>query len=164
VLLPPPASNTVRGREVTFAYGRSKYGYEDDQLIGRGDADGDEPAPRRLVVGVTADGEARAYPFDVVVETGVVNDRVGDLPVVVTVTPGDTLIAYERRVEERVLTFASGDAAHLRADGSRWERATGRAIDGPHDGRRLESATDVPAMFWKGWNAFHPETTIYKGD
>jgi hypothetical protein len=161
VLLPPPRSNTVSGRDATYDYFTPKYTYEGDQLIGRTDGARGQPAERRFVVGVERDGQARAYPFDVVVEEGVVNDRVGDLPVVVTTTPGDTLVAYDRRVEGSTLRFETDDAAHLRAGGSRWERATGRAVDGPHEGRRLDSATDTGPMFWKGWRNFHPDTSIY---
>ena len=163
VLLPPPRSDTLRGRDATFDYFAPKYGYDDDQLIGYAGDGGDRPAPRRLVVGVTAGGDARAYPFDVVVEAGVVNDAVGGLPVVVTVTPGDALVAYERQVDGTALAFEPAGDAHLRAGGSRWERATGRAVDGPHAGTQLAPATDVPAMFWKGWRDFHPETGVYEG-
>jgi hypothetical protein len=164
VLLPPPESDTLRGRDATFDYFDSKYGYDQDQLIGYAGDESERPAPRRLVIGVTADGVARAYPFDIVAEADAVNDTVGGLPVVVTVTPGDTLVAYERGVDGTRLTFEPAGAAHLRAGGSRWERATGRAIDGPYQGRRLASATDVPAMFWKGWRDFHPDTTVYGAD
>lgn len=163
VLLPPPPSNTLRGPDATFDYFSEKYGYSEEQLIGYAGNETGRPAPRRLVIGVTADGEAKAYPFDAVVGAGVVNDRVGELPVVVTVTPSDTLVAYDRRVGGRILSFDAAGPAHLRADGSRWERETGRAVDGSHRGTRLEPATDVPAMFWKGWTAFHPETTVYEG-
>jgi len=164
VLLPPPRSNTVRGRDATQDYFTPKYTYDDGQLIGRTYSEGDQPAPRRLVLGVERDGDARAYPFDVVAEEGVVNDRVGSLPVVVTVTPADTLVAYDRRLDGSTLRFETDGEGHLRAGGSRWERASGRAVEGPHEGRRLDPATETGPMFWKGWRNFHPETTIYGED
>jgi hypothetical protein len=168
VLLPPPESNTVRGPDATYDYFSPKYLRTDEQLIGYPGAEGEpepgQPAERRFVVGIGADGVARAYPVDAVRAAGVVNDRVGDLPVVVTVTPGDSLVAYDRRVDDQVLDFAAADPAHLRAGGSRWERTSGRAVDGPFAGRRLARATDLPPMFWKGWRNFHPETTVYGRD
>lgn len=164
VLLPPPRSNTVRGRDAQYDYFAPKYDYDGPQLVGRATETDGRLAPRRLVVGVRANGVTRAYPFDVVQRQDVVNDAVGGLPVVVTVTPGGTLVAYDRRVRGTVLRFEAAGEAHLRAGGSRWERGSGRAVDGPHRGRRLASATDVPAMFWKGWVRFHPDTTVYGGD
>jgi hypothetical protein len=168
VLLPPPRSNTVRGPDATYDYFTSKYVRTDEQLIGYAGAEGTprpgQPAERRLVIGVTADGEARAYPLDAVAAEGVVNDTVGDLPVVVTVTPGRSLVAYERRVDGTVLAFSPDGDAHMRAGGSRWERASGRAVDGPSQGRTLARASDVPPMFWKGWRNFHPDTTVYGRD
>lgn len=161
VLLPPPHSNTLRGPDATFEYFSPKYPRQREQLIGWTSGDRDRPDPRRLVVGVSANGEARAYPFDVVAEADVVNDRVGGLPVVITVTPGRTLVAYERRLDGRVLEFEPGDDATLRAGGSRWRRADGHATAGPYDGRQLAPAADVPALFWKGWKSFYPDTTVY---
>lgn len=161
VLLPPPRSNTVRGPDATFDYFEPKYAYGEARVVGY-ESDG-ELYPRTLVMGVARGGAARAYPFEAVARADVVNDRVGGLPVVVTVTPGNSLAAYDRRLDGRTLRFEPADERRLRADGSRWERATGRAVDGPHEGRRLDRATDVGPMFWNGWSNFHPDTTVYEG-
>ena len=160
VLLPPPASNTVEGREATFDYFTPKYSFDEGQLIGY-DREEDGVTPRTLVIGVEAGGVARAYPFQAVETAGVVNDRVGGLPVVVTVTPGGSLAAYDRRVDGRVRTFSVEDESHLRAGGSLWERATGLAVDGRYEGQRLESASEFGPMFWRGWKNFNPESAVY---
>ncbi|MFB6117970.1 DUF3179 domain-containing protein [Halosegnis sp.] len=164
VLLPPPHSNTVRGRGATEPYFDSKYNYEqEDQLVGYDSADGDLTR-RTLVVGVTADGIARAYPFPVVREEEVVLDRVGDRPVVVTHTPDGGLVAYDRRVDGRTLTFAADGPAHLKSGDTRWERATGQGVSGRFGGRELASASPVPALFWSAWADFYPETEVYGMD
>jgi len=161
VLLPPPWSNTVRGPDQTFDYADSKYFRDDDQLIGYGAGGDGELAPKAMVLGVSADGEARAYPFDVVKERDVIHDTVGSTPVVVAFAPGDTMVAYDRRVDGSRSRFEPDGDRHLRAGGSRWERTTGRAVDGPYEGRTLPPATDSPPMFWKGWSNFHPDTSVY---
>jgi hypothetical protein len=162
VLLPPPGSDTVRGRRpVVSDYGDSKYGYETEaQLVGF-DRPGAGLTERTLVVGVIHEGVARAYPFAVVIEAGVITDSVGGRPVVVTTAPGGGLVAYDRRVDGEVLGFEAAGDRHLLGGGSRWERSTGRAVDGPHAGRRLAWAGGNSPMFWQAWAAFNPETEVY---
>jgi len=161
VLLPPPHSNTVRGRDATAPYFDSKYNYEEQsQLIGYDSEHGDL-TPRTLVVGISHDGVSRAYPYPTIRDEGVVNDRVGGLPVVVTITPDGGLAAYDRRIGGAVRTFAVSGAGHLRAAGTRFERTTGEAVAGPLAGKTLRPATDVPPLFWTGWESFHPETEVY---
>jgi hypothetical protein len=50
----------------------------------------------------------------------------------------------------------------MRAGGSRWRVATGRALDGPYEGRRLSSATERSSMFWFAWVKLHPDTDLYR--
>jgi hypothetical protein len=159
-LLPPPHSSTVRGPEVSYDYFNPRSS-SDGQLIGYDHETEDGLYSRTFVVGVRHDGVARAYPFDDVRDAGVVNDRVGGLPVAVTTTPAGSMAAYVSRVEGKSLEFAAVDGELLAAGGSRWERATGRAVDGPHEGTTLERANDEPPMFWEGWSNFNPDTDIY---
>ena len=161
VLLPPPESNTVVGPGRTFDYFEPKYGYGDEsQLVGRDSFDGDLHS-KTMVVGIRSDGEARAYPYHVVVEEDPVVDRIGESPVVVSIAPDDTLVAYDRRVEGRTLEFEGADERHLEAGGSRWERASGVAVDGPYRDTELGRANDLPPMFWLGWSNFNPESDVY---
>jgi hypothetical protein len=157
VLLPPPGSVTVDGRDSRHEYDLSKYGYEGErQVVGY-----DSSAEYTLVVGVVHDGEAVAYPFDAVRAAGAVNDRVGDLPVVVAATPGGSLVAYERTVDGETLRFSAAGDRHLRAGGSRWERTTGRAVDGPREGTRLPRANERSPLFRRAWEDFHPESRAW---
>jgi len=161
VLLPPPQSNTVTGRDQPYDYFSPKYSYGDEeQLVGFDSADGGLTR-RTLVVGVRSGGAARAYPFPVVAAEGVITDEVGDLPVVVTLVPDGTLAAYDRRVDGQRLTFEAGDERTLAAGGSRWTRTTGEALDGPYAGTTLGRANDHPPMFWVGWAKFNPDTDVY---
>jgi len=160
VLLPPPVSGTVDGHEAIADYGHSKYGYEErDQLIGYDDGS-EDLGSRTFVVGVVDGDAARAYPY-AAVRDGPVNDTVGDRPVVVALAPGNTLVAYDRRIQGRTLTFRAGEEHTLRAGGSRWRRATGVALEGPFEGERLQNAVERSPMFWDAWTAFYPDTTVY---
>ncbi|MFB6302907.1 MAG: DUF3179 domain-containing protein [Haloferacaceae archaeon] len=169
VLLPPPESNTVRG-EIVRNYNRNPYsGYERNKLLGIGSNEVPESDahlhPKTRVLGITSDGGAKAYPLPAVLEAGVVNDTVGELPVVVAVASDrTTLVGYVRRADGETLRFDRATDTHLRAAGSRWKLTTGRAVDGPHTGTILTPAATEPQMFWFAWLDFHPDTTVYPTD
>jgi hypothetical protein len=164
VLLPPPHSDVIAEWPRSFDYFSSRYDYGDEsQLIGLDSHDGGL-YQKTMVVGVAAGDVVRAYPFPVVVDAGVVNDRVGDRSIVVATTPNGTLVAYDRRVDGTVLRFEADGDRYLAGGGSRWDRASGRAVDGALDGRRLERANEHPPMFWLGWSKFNPETEVYGRD
>ncbi len=166
VLLPPPQSGTIveaRPRP----YEREAYrGYDEDSQIGigRNDVEVDRLHPKTQVIGVATDDASRAYPFETVESERVINDRVGELPVLVAAAPDGTLVAYDRRVGGTTLEFEPGDDRHMRADGSRWRISTGRAVDGPHEGDRLDQASSATTMFWFAWLDFNGETEVYGHD
>lgn len=178
VLLPPPESNTVRGRRQARDYDRDPYaGYARSARIGIGynDFSDDRLDPKASVIGVYADGVARAYPLEAVWEAGVVNDTVGDLPVVVSASVNGTLVAYDRRVAGETRTFerdpatASADDAGdgstspaLRAGDSAWGLLTGEGRSGPLADTTLRRANDRSQQFWFAWADFHPETEIWR--
>lgn len=163
VLLPPPASGLIAEGHFQLQYDRRRYDYHDDSVIGWEPAD-DGLHPKTLVAGVAHDGTAVAYPYPAVASAGAVNDVVAGLPVVVTITPAGGLRSFDRRVDGRTLRFEPADETTLAAGSSRWDRFTGRAVDGPLTGHRLRATSEIPAMFWTGWRAFHPDTMIWTPD
>jgi hypothetical protein len=168
LLLPPPHSGTIVG-EIRRNYGNDPFQeYKRSEGVGVGgddeDYDDERLHPKTLVAGISHEGINRAYPLPAVLEAGgVVNDTAGSRPVVVATLPDDELVAYERRVAGSTVRFEGDGDRHLAAAGSRWDRATGRAVDGPHEGTRLDSATRTTSLFWFAWAAFHPDTEIYGG-
>jgi hypothetical protein len=132
--------------------------------------------PKERVVGVTAAGQSRAYPWSVLERRGVVQDRLGEERLVVFYRPG-TLSALDQSqmaesravgatavfsavVDGRALTFeAVGDGFRDRETGSGWT-LLGRAVRGPLAGRTLTAIPHVDAL-WFAWAAFHPETGLH---
>ncbi|MFB6362382.1 MAG: DUF3179 domain-containing (seleno)protein, partial [Halobacteriales archaeon] len=158
VLLPPPLSKTIHatGGE-NYEYGR----FTDTAPIIGEDPD-DQTTGRNLVIGVAAGGAAVAYPFEEVKAAGVVNDVVGQTPVVVAVGSAGTLVAYERQVDGDTLRFHLEDERTLAAGGSRWLVGRGLAVDGPYEGTTLRRANDLPPLFQFAWMDFHPNSRIYE--
>lgn len=162
VLVPPPHSDTVVG-EVRANYDFDLYGRQqevaDEIESVVGDDYGDTRLPKRaIVLGIANAGEAVAYPWQEVAADGVVNDRVGGLPVVV-VPRGKELLAFDRRVGGRAREFGK-DGDHLLAGDSRFDATTGEGVSGPLGGDALE-AVPATTMYWFAWLEFHPETEVY---
>lgn len=143
-----------------------------------------EPDPRfpalERVVGVSAGGEERAYPFSAISRTGAVNDAVGGEPVAVfwggetadaldrgSIADSRTVgtgVAYLAEAEGRVLTFSKeqdGDLFRDAETGTVWN-LLGQAVDGPLAGTSLRLA-DHRNEFWFAWAAFYPSGTVYEG-
>ena len=125
-------------------------------------------ADDEFVVGVEVDGEARAYPLNMLGHPGseVVNDTIGRTPVAVTFCGlCETPLVFSRRVDDRTLTFfVSGVVveSNMRIEDvetrSGWIQLLGKAVDGPLEGKELGQ---FPAVWtdWKNWRTAHPGTT-----
>lgn len=163
VLRPPPESGTIAPGDGTRNYNVNPYvGYQQSDEAGLdGEFDDDRLHPKTEVLGVSHGDVARAYPAETIAQEDPLEDEVDGLPIVVTMTGDGTPIAWVRAVDVDVLSFAVADRRHLRAGGSTWNRATGLAVDGPHEGTRLTQANAVSALFWFAWLDFYPDTEVY---
>ncbi|MDQ3549846.1 MAG: DUF3179 domain-containing protein [Chloroflexota bacterium] len=121
--------------------------------------------PKTLVTGVELDSATfGAYPDEQVIAAGPVNDTLGDTPllIVADVTAGNTIRVFERRLNDRTLTFRlapDSDALIDDKTGSRWT-FTGLATDGELIGSQLAERIPVRG-FWFAWFAFHPDTALW---
>ncbi|ERH11667.1 MAG: protein of unknown function (DUF3179), partial [halophilic archaeon J07HB67] len=167
VLLPPPASETVGERDGVRDYTQNPYASYDSVGrigIGQNSLDDDRLEPKVRVLGVRRDGETVAYPLPAVTDAGgVVEDTVGDTPVVVaTGSDGSTLHGWVRTVDGETLSFEPAGDGRLAAGDSTWLTATGEAVDGPYEERSLASASDAGQLFWFAWADFTEETRVYE--
>ncbi len=106
-------------------------------------------APKAYVFALRVDGHQRAWPLETFKDAKVINDRVGDLEVVLI---GDAATRTVRAYRSDGRTFAAGaDAMTLRADGQDW-RVEEDALLAP-DGRRLERLPGHIA-YWFAWQTF----------
>jgi hypothetical protein len=119
-----------------------------------------------LLLGVRADGAARAYPYARLAKgPGVVEETVGKVPVTVWYDAGQrSAAAFDARVDGTALHFerlvdTTGAQFRDRESGSLWN-LDGQAVSGPRQGRRLARPTSLLTE-WYGWFAHHPATTIW---
>jgi hypothetical protein len=172
----------VLSRDTGFnrRYGENPYvGYDSiDQtpFLFRDPVDGRLPAMER-VVSVELSDVAVAYPYNVLQEEHVVNDRRGNQDLVVFHVPGTAsalgaaVIAvgedvgatgvFDPTLDGQKLTFRwEGDQIVDEETGSRWN-VLGQSVDGALAGRELAPIVHGNP-FWFSWAAFKPDTVIYE--
>ena len=101
-----------------------------------------EQAP---VIGLTINGDARAYPLSVLMWHEIVNDTVGNKPVTVTYCPlCNAALVFDRNVGGKILDFGttgklrnSDLVMYDRQTESWWQQFTGEAIVGQMKGTEL---------------------------
>lgn len=126
-------------------------------------------------LGIELNGDARFYPYAILVWHEIVNDTVGGEPVLVTYCPlCATGVVFERRVGGRVQEFGvSGklwrsnllmyNRAAKTEDESLWSQVLGEAVLGPNTGERLEIVRS-DTVSWGDWKKLHPSTLVLSQD
>ena len=128
--------------------------------------------PMSLVFGISVNGEACAFPMEVVRRNRVINDVVGGTPVVLLFSSSrDIGQIFVRSIRGRILQFEAADedndvagmVARDHETSTVWD-ISGRALSGPLKGAELDSPPHYNRLFWFSWAVFHPNTRIYLGD
>lgn len=128
-----------------------------------------DPQP---VVALEVNGDARAYPLQILTWHEIVNDEVGGQPVTVTYCPlCNTPVVWKRPVVDGAVTtfgtsgnlYRSNLVMYDRATESYWPQLTGQAVTGPLTGRTLEL---VPAQIvsFGDFRATFPEGRVLSRD
>ena len=142
-----------------------------------------------LVLGIEIGEAQRAYPYDALAETPIVNDTLGNHEIVVIHQPeAGFAAAWSRLLDDEayaiaqepfgmnapeLLTFEQANEAQLRdapavygpvmrdrETGSIWNAFTGEAIAGPLDGAQLIQVPTTPS-FWFAWADLFPDTGVW---
>lgn len=115
------------------------------------------------VFGLVRDGEARAYPQEILVLHEIVNDTIAGDDLAVTYCPlTGTAMGFERGDAEFGVSgrlVNSNLVMYDRATGSWWGQIPGASIDGPHTENGLEEFRLFWAD-WGDWRAEYPDTEV----
>lgn len=122
---------------------------------------------REPVVAFEANGEARAYPLQILIWHEIVNDVVGGDPVLITFCPlCNTAIAFDRRVNGAVLEFGvsgflrNSDLIMFDRDTETWwQQVTGEGIVGQFTGTRLELLPST-IVSWQDFRETFPQGKV----
>jgi hypothetical protein len=128
-------------------------------------------AENEPVLALEIDGDARAYPVQILMWHEIVNDTVAGAPVAVTYCPlCNSALAYDRRVEGRVMEFGTSGllwnsalVMYDRQTETLWSHFTGQGIVGALTGVELE-AFPVATVPWGLWRDAHPDGLVLSRD
>jgi hypothetical protein len=135
---------------------------------------GTELKSRDVVIGLTLDGAARAYPWEAFVKQSPVLDRVNGTPLLLALGPdGKSFRVFISRIDGHDAEFflQGEDPANASAEKKAWKlldaltasqwNFQGCATSGPAQGKCLDR---IPALkdYWFDWRNYHPDTTVYK--
>jgi len=128
-------------------------------------------ADNEPVIALEIDGDARAYPLQILTWHEIVNDTVGDVPVAVTFCPlCNSAIVFDRRVAGEIYEFGvsgllrnSDLVMYDRTSESLWQQFTGEAIIGDLTGTQL---TFLPSSLisFADFQAAYPEGQVLSQD
>ena len=135
---------------------------------------GTELKSRDVVIGVTINGAARAYPWETFAKQSPVLDRVNGAPLLLVLGPdGKSFRVFVSRVDGRDAEFflQTNSSPDDKSENKTWTlldtlidsqwNFQGCATSGPAQGKCLDR---VPALkdYWFDWRNYHVDTTVYK--
>jgi Protein of unknown function (DUF3179) len=122
---------------------------------------------REPVIELELNGEARAYPLQILTWHEIANDAIGGLPVAITFCPlCNTALVFDRRVDGRTLEFGttgklrnSDLVMYDRQTESWWQQFGGDGVVGEYTGTHLRQ---LPARIvaWGEFRRAHPEGRV----
>ncbi len=116
-------------------------------------------SPDFVIALVLAD-QAKAYYFRDAQSKGIINDYVGDTPIVLW-AGDDNWYAYIREVDNQELTFRiEGEVMSDEETGSKWDITRGLAIEGPLGGTALQAVPSLSSFDW-AFVDFYPQGEFY---
>ena len=127
--------------------------------------------PQEPVISFELNGEARAYPLQILTWHEIVNDVVGGEPVIVTYCPlCNTAIAFKRTVDGQVRDFGVSGALRRndlimydRQTETFWQQITGEAIVGAEAGAQLDFLTSQ-IVSWGDFRDSFPNGQVLNRD
>ncbi len=124
-------------------------------------------ADREPLVEVEINGDARAYPVQILIWHEIVNDVVGGEPVAVTYCPlCNSAVTFKRTVQDRLNSFGTSGSLfnsalvmYDRATETLWTHFDGKAVVGYLTGEELEPVASS-LVSWGEFKAAHPDGKV----
>jgi len=144
------------------SYATDPYGdyYTDPRIIFPVDNDDDRMHPKEKILGFHKDGVYKAYKQNDVEVYKIINDKIGDTPLMLISLFQQNSRAYDRSLDGDILEFEFVDNKIMDIKTKSEWNYDGFAISGPLEGYQLTRMSIEPG-FWFEWVAFHPQTEVW---
>lgn len=127
--------------------------------------------PADRVIGITINGESRAYPINILNWHEIVNDQIQGIPVSVTYCPlCGTGLVYEAKVRGKVLKFGVSGLLYNsdvllfdRQTQTLWSQILSKGVNGPMSGQKLKMVPSSQTS-WSSWLKKNPNTKVLSTD
>jgi hypothetical protein len=114
-----------------------------------------------FVIGLVLADQSKAYYYEDVEAAGVINDTLGEFPVVVW-AENNEFQAFIRRIGDQTLTFKLEDGQIVDLEtGSIWDISRGLAKEGPLLGEGLQAVPVLSSFDW-AFEDFYPDGEFYQ--
>lgn len=128
-------------------------------------------ADNEPVLALEIDGDARAYPVQIMTWHEIANDTVGGVPVAVSYCPlCNSAVAYDRRLDDRVLDFGTSGLLYNsalvmydRQTETLWSHFTGEGIIGELTGTDLD-VFPLATVSWQTFREANPDGLVLSRD
>jgi hypothetical protein len=116
---------------------------------------------KQIIFGAKNESGTKAFALEDVQKTKLINDKVGDLPVLVLWDQTlKTVKAFERQIDGKEITFSLSGETIVDESGSKWN-SSGRSTAGSNNGFKLK-VIPLENTFWFSWASSHPKTEVYQ--
>ncbi|MFX0091969.1 MAG: DUF3179 domain-containing (seleno)protein, partial [Candidatus Hodarchaeota archaeon] len=120
--------------------------------------------PKTIVYGIESDGVAKVYPEDYILDQKIIQDTIGNTPILITIDQADGVVALIPRVDGTQLSLERRDSGLIdKETGTKWT-FQGEGIEGTYVGKQLQCRPDLLRMYYFAFVAFNPhlEVEIYQ--
>jgi len=120
----------------------------------------DRMHPKEIILGFNQDGIYKAYKQNDIESMTIINDSIGETPVMLVSLFSQNARAFERTLGGQVLDFVYVDNKIIDTQTNSEWNYDGLSTSGEYEAQQLERMSIEPG-FWFEWVAFHPETLVY---
>lgn len=144
------------------SYATDPYGnyYTESRILFPVDNKDDRMHPKEIILGFHYDDIYKAYKQSDVESNVVINDVIGNTPIMLTSQFSENSRAFDRTLNGEVLNFELHDGKIFDTKTNSQWNYDGVAISGSLQGEQLQRLSISPG-FWFEWVAFHPQTLVY---
>ncbi|QLH04957.1 hypothetical protein C5F49_06220 [Nitrosopumilus oxyclinae] len=118
--------------------------------------------PKEIIIGFNQDNIYKAYKQNDIESKILINDFIGDAPIMLVSLFSENSRAFERTVNGNTLDFVYDDGKIIDMQTNSEWNYDGLSISGENIGMQLKRMPIEPG-FWFEWVAFHPQTLVYDG-